>query len=228
MSEGNPPKVMFLYFSFSGQTASLLGHIISGLKDHGIDVHVESLKPVAPLRFPLSSIPATIKMMLSTLFRKRIPINKLTPPCFGNYDLVILAGPTWSYNPSGPVLSVIDRDGSRLFSGKQVLPLISCRGYWRTHWFGLKRMLKKCGADVPNCMVFSHLCAEPWRTIGVFLKIAGKKPEQLKRFGRLYTSYGHSKEQRDEAWRFGMQIGEALRRSRPLSELDFRTPKALP
>jgi hypothetical protein len=60
------------------------------------------------------------------------------------------------------------------------------------------------------------------------LKIAGKKPEQLKRFGRLYTSYGHSKEQRDEAWRFGMQIGEALRRSRPLSELDFRTPKALP
>jgi hypothetical protein len=62
----------------------------------------------------------------------------------------------------------------------------------------------------------------------VFLKIAGKNPERLKIFSRVYSRYGHSKEQRDEAWRFGMQIGEALRRSRSLSKLDFRTPKALP
>ena len=96
------------------------------------------------------------------------------------------------------------------------------------HWYGLRRLLKKYGATVPNVIAFSHPVKEPWRTMGVFLKIAGKNPEQWKMFGRRYPRYGHSKKQCDEAWRFGMQIGEALRRGRPLAALNFRTPIALP
>jgi hypothetical protein len=167
--------------------------------------------------------------MLTTFLRFRVPIQDISSAADNrDYDLIILAGPTWSYNPSGPVLSLLDRDGKRIFSGQTVLPLISCRGYWRFHWYGLRALLKKCRAEVPNVIAFSHPMPEPWRTIGVFLKIAGKNPEKLKRFSRVYSRYGHSKEQRDEAWRFGMKIGEALLRGRSLAKIDFRTPTALP
>jgi hypothetical protein len=226
---GKTPHVLVLFFSFSGQTVGLVNHLTAGLKDQGAQVVLEKLRPVKPLRFPVGSIFSTIILMLTTLLRFRIPIQKLSPRAVKqNYDLIVLAGPTWSYNPSGPVLALLDRDGRSLLRGRTVLPLISCRGYWRVHWYGLRRLLRKCEATVPNVIVFSHPAKEPWRTIGVFLKIAGKNPERAGIIGRHYRHYGHSRKQWDEAWRFGLQIGEALCRQLTLSQLDFRTKLALP
>jgi hypothetical protein len=229
MATEKPPRVLIIFFSFSGQTSGILSQLAAGLKELGAEVDYEKLRPVEPLHFPVGNIISTFIMMITTFLRFRVPIQDISSaPDNRDYDLIILAGPTWSYNPSGPVLSLIDRDGKRIFCGQTVLPLISCRGYWRFHWYGLRALLRKCRATVPNVVAFSHPMKEPWRTIGVFLKIAGKNPEKLKRFSRVYSRYGHSKEQRDEAWRFGMQIGEALRRGRSLAKIDFRTPTALP
>ncbi len=223
------PRVLIIFFSFSGQTSGILGQLAAGLKELDVEVDYEKLRPVKPLSFPVGNVFSTFVLMLTTFLRFRVPIQDLSSaPDNRDYDLIILAGPTWSYNPSGPVLSMLDRDGKRIFCGQTVLPLISCRGYWRFHWYGLRALLKKCRADVPNVVAFSHPMQEPWRTIGVFLKIAGKNPERLKRFSRVYPRYGHSKEQRDEAWRFGMKIGEALLRGRSLANIDFHTPIALP
>ena len=222
------PKVLILYYSLSGQTTKLLNRLQSGLKKGGAEVVVEKIVPRAPWRFPFGTIPVTVFRMVTTFLRQRLPILPLAPVNFQPYDLIILGGPTWSYNPSGPVLALLDRDGPRLFKGKRVLPFISCRGYWRLHWWGLRRLLERCGALVDNVMVFSHPNPEPWRTIGVFLKLAGRNPERSSWLSRRYRRYGHSPGQGDEAFRFGLLIGEALRRSTPLAELDFQTPTALP
>lgn len=222
------PRVLIIYYSFSAQTAGLVKRLTSGLEEQGVQVTVERLVTHDNLRFPIGTVLSTIKMMVITLFRRRITINELSDVCRQEYDLVILGGPTWSYNPSGPVLSLLDRDGRTVFRDRTVLPLISCRGYWRQHWFGLKTLLKKCGANVENCMVFSHPSQEPWRTIGVFLKLAGKNPERSRLIGRFYKKFGHSRDQMDEAWRFGLQIGEALRRKSSLVNLNFRTKLSLP
>jgi hypothetical protein len=205
-----------------------LNRLHGGLKKAGVEVVVEKIVPLQPWRFPFGTVLVTFLRMITTFFRQRMAIHPLPPICFEKYDLIILAGPTWSYHPSGPVLALLDRDGPQLLKGQRVLPLISCRGYWRFHWWGLRRLLKKCGAVVVNVMVFSHPNSEPWRTIGVFLKLAGRNPERSRWFGRHYRRYGHSAGQRDEAFRFGLVIGETLLRSTSLQELDFRTPIALP
>jgi len=220
-------RVLILYFSFSGQTFGLVNHIANGLREQGATVVVEKLQPAEALHFPVDGYLATISMMLATFFRRRVAIEELSSSCREDYDLIILAGPTWSYNPSGPVLSLLDRNGPEIFKGQQVLPLISCRGYWRTHWFGLKSLLRKCGAATVNLMVFAHPCPEPWRTIGVFLKIAGKNPERSRLVGRYYKRFGHSRQQWDEARRFGSLIGEALKKKTPLAGIDFKTEAAL-
>ncbi len=222
------PQVLFLYFSFSGQTGVLVNRLAAGLKEQGVEVSFEKLKPVRHLRFPVDGILRTFVMMLTTFCRIRVPIQELSAKCSQEFDLIILSGPTWSYNPSGPVLSFLDRDGKDVLAEREVLPLISCRGYWKIHWRGLRKKLIQCGAHIPNMMAFTHPNPEPWCTIGVFLKIAGKNPERSGFLSKHYSHFGHSNEQMEEARRFGVQIGESLKRQTPLSELNFQTKLALP
>jgi len=221
-------QVLLIYYSFSGQTGVLINRLAAGLKEQGVEVFYEKLKPVKHLRFPVGSIFRTYLMMLSTFFRKRIPVQELSAKCSRDYDLIILAGPTWSYNPSGPILFFLDRDGKDVLGGREVLPLISCRGYWKVHWWGLRRKLEKCGARFSNIITFSHPNPEPWRTIGVFLKIAGKNPERSGFISKHYNRFGHSTEQMEEAFRFGEQLGDALKSGKPLAGINFQTHLALP
>lgn len=224
----NQKKILILSYSFSGQTSGLLRQMQASLLQEGHLVVKERISPCQPLKFPTSSIAACLKMMLTTFLRLRVPIQPLSAICFQQFDLILLAGPTWSYNPSGPILALLDRDGAKLFKGQAVLPVISCRGYWRLHSYGLNRMLEGCGATIPTTIVFSHPHSEPWRTIGVFLKIAGKSPERWPLLSRYYRHFGHSKEQQEEATRFGTLIGQALTHGQLLSEIDFKTATALP
>jgi hypothetical protein len=220
-------RILILSYSFSGQTSGLLRQIQGALIQAGHLVSKEKITPCLPLKFPTSSVVSCLKMMLTTFLRLRVPIQDLSPVCHQKFDLIILAGPTWSYNPSGPILSLLDREGPALFQGQVVLPVISCRGYWRLHSYGLKRILKSCGAIVPNTIVFTHPHREPWRTIGVFLKIAGKSPERWPLLGRHYAHFGHSKAQQEEAARFGALLGQAITQGQPLCAINFATAVAL-
>lgn len=226
-SSNTHKKILILSYSFSGQTSGLLRQIQGALIEEGHQVLKERITPCQPLKFPTGSIISCLKMMVTTFLRFRVPIQALPPICHQQFDLILLAGPTWSYNPSGPILALLDRDGEALFKGQVVLPVISCRGYWRFHLYGLTRMLKRCGASIPNTIVFSHPHQEPWRTIGVFLKISGKAPERWPLLKRYYSHFGHSKEQQDEAYRFGSLIGQALSQRQPLSAIDFMTSVAI-
>lgn len=219
--DAKKPKVLIVYYSFSAQTSSLVHRLGAGLESQGVSLVWERLTPLKMRKFPIGSIPATVLMMLTTLFRRRVPIRALSPSSQDSYDLIILAGPTWSYNPSGPVLSFLDRDGRAVLKDQQVLPLISCRGYWRMHWFTLRWQLGMLGARVVNRLVFTHPAKEPWRTIGVFLKLSGRVPEKGRWMGRHYPRYGHSREQFDKAFVCGQDIGRALCHDKPLTGLSF-------
>jgi hypothetical protein len=149
-------------------------------------------------------------MMLTTFFRARTPIETLHPHCFERYDLIVLSGPTWSYNPSGPILSLFDRDGMRLFQGKQVLPIISCRGYYRVHNYLLRKKLTSLGGELKDSLIFNHPVPEPWSTIGVFLKSAGFTPEKMRVIRKHYPHFGHTTSQLKQARVYGQQVGRTL------------------
>ncbi len=218
-------RVLIVFFSLSSQTRNLLQGLSKGLGEYDIDVEWQQLKPVEEVPFPLGSYFATIKMMVVTLFRKRMPIEQLPPECFSPWDLIVLAGPTWSYHPSGPVLSLLDRDGEKLFKERTVLPFISCRGYWRMHNLGLKLLLYKKGARVLKPVVFTHPVVEPWRTIGVFLKLAGKMPESGKSwFHHFYPKYGHNRRQVNDAKAIGLILGKYIEENKDLGSLCFPAP----
>jgi len=207
-------KVLNNYCSLSGQTRELINRFATGLRDVGIPVVIEQLKACEKISFPFKNSFHTVKMMLTTFFRARTPIETLNPHCFEMYDLIVLSGPTWSYNPSGPILSLFDRDGMKLFRGKQVLPLISCRGYYRIHDYLLRKKLTSLGGELENSLIFKHPIPEPWSTIGVFLKSAGFTPEKMRFFSRHYPHFGHTTSQLEEARLYGQHTGRTLVRKR--------------
>ena len=212
-------RVLILYYSFSSQTRNLLQAFADGLEFHGVEIGWQQLKPLQKLQFPLRSITSTLVMMVQTFFRKRYKIEAIDQMCYSDWDLIILAGPTWSYNPSGPVLSLIDHYGD-LFCGRKVMPVISCRRYWRLNFWSLGSMLRKNGASVLNPLIFLHVGAEPWRTIGVFLKLAGKVPESGKSwFRKYYSKYGHTREQVEYARTLGLVYGKELCDGRAVDDI---------
>ena len=217
-----PIRVLILNYSYSGQSFVLVRRLAAGLEEEGVEVILERLQPVKVLKFPMGTILKTVYLMFITLFRVRFAIQPLTvseeQPC----DLVVLAGPTWSWNPSGPILSLLDRHPG-FFRGRPVLSLISCRGYWASHWRYLRRRLQKLNATPCGPLIFDHPQSEPWRTIGVFLKIAGIAPERSSSssLSRFYRRFGHTREQFAEAYQLGRKLATQLKEGTPPSITRF-------
>jgi hypothetical protein len=93
------------------------------------------------------------------------------------------------------------------------------------HNWDLRAVLKRKGARVLRPVVFTHPVAEPWRTIGVFLKLAGKMPESGQSwFHHFYPRYGHNKKQVNDAKAIGLIIGKYVEEGNDLTSLRFPTP----
>ena len=202
-------SVLVIYYSFSNQTVKLVHHLRKGFKDAGIEVDTLKLIPKKKLSFPLHSVARTISMMLRTFFRQRVCIKPVDQEKIRKVDTIVLAGPTWSYNPSGPVLDFLDRY-SGLLKGKKVLPVISCRKYWRTHYRYLKKKIDSSGGECLAPVVFTHKVKEPWSTIGTFMTIAGINPRHHSFMRKHYPRYGHNQAQLAEMEKRARDIARSL------------------
>ena len=207
------PRVLIVFYSFSRQTRKLVKAAEKGLVSAGVEVTLERLIPEKYLKFPFGSFLKTVYMMIITSFRKRMPVVKLSSRVFEDYDLVIIAGPTWSFNPCGPVLSFLDTYCNRVLKGRKVLPVISCRRYWRYHGTYLKKRIRKCGGHPLEPWSFNHPVPEPWNTIGLFLTLMGKNPKRVAILKKYYIRYGHSNRQLEEMEKRAHDLGIALKES---------------
>ena len=207
-------RVLIIYYTFTQQTRIQLLRFAAGLKRSGVEVTLERLVPIEPYPYPFKTFLQLAIAMIATFFQRRMAIRPIAAHCAEHWDCIVLAGPTWSYNPSGPILSFIDRYGESICRGRRVVPFISCRAYWRPHFWILRRRLQRCGATVENPVVFTHPFTEPWRSLGLLLKLQGTIGQ--KRFSwvrRYYPRYGHSNTQRLEALEQGRLLAEKLRQA---------------
>jgi len=212
------PQILIIYFSLSGQSRGLINLLAAGMRSKGSQVSIEQLQALEKISFPFKGIVQTIWMMITTFFRVRVPIVEPSSLCFDRYDLIVLAGPTWSYNPSGPILSLLDGYGTKLFKGQKVIPLLSCRGFYKIHDRLLRKQLKTCGALLDKSLVFLHPVKEPWSTIGVFLKSAGYNPQKIAILKNHYPHFGHTTDQLHEIKESGCKIALSLRHEHSIVE----------
>jgi hypothetical protein len=208
-SSAPKPKALCVFYSLSGQTTKLVRAFADGFAEAGGTVTVLRLHPAKKIPFPFPTMLMTAWMMFRTLFKVKDPVVESTPLSF-DPDVVIVGGPTWSFNPSGPILAWLDHDGKWVLKGKPVIPLISCRSYWKLHWWELKKSILALGGKPEGPVVFTHPLKEPWRSIGVFLVLMGKNPEKMPLIKHHFPRYGHTHDQADEAKRLGAELACAL------------------
>jgi hypothetical protein len=188
-----------------------LKKFISGLESGGIQVFQERLEPIAPYEFPFKTNMRLAIAMVMTFFQRRMTIKPVTDECFHSWDCIVVAGPTWSWHPSGPVLDFLDRYGREVCGDKMVIPFISCRSYWRLHYWTLRKLLGGYGCKVEKPVVFMHPQKEPWRFFGLILQLRGKiMRRENSWFRHHYPAYGHSKEQGNEALAEGKRLAEKI------------------
>lgn len=205
-------RVLIVYYSYTKQTRIQLKQFIAGLESAGIEVIQERLVPITPYEFPFANNRRLAAAMIMTFFQKRMAIRPVSERCFASWDGIVLAGPTWSYNPSGPMLDFLDRYGRDICGGQLVIPFISCRAYWFMHYWTLKRRLGRYGSTVEKPIVFTHPVKEPWRSLGLLFKlrvggIAWRRYSWLRQY---YPRYGHSQEQRADALEQGKKLAGRL------------------
>lgn len=199
-------RVLVIYYSFTQQTRILVKKFGEGIEKSGHEVYFERLRPLHAYGFPMKTNLRLISIMIRTFLRQRQEVEPVSGNCYQAWDYVVLAGPTWSYHPSGPMLSFLDQFGEELLERKKVIPFISCRSYWRIHLWSLRHKLKRLGATVMEPMVFQHPTREPYRFIGLCLQLRGKTLRQ-KWFRRNYPHYGNSREQAVESGKKGAEYG---------------------
>lgn len=204
-------RVLVVYYSFSSQTSKLVQNISEGLEEAGLEVFRHRLEPSERMDLPFTSTLTMVKAMITSFFRSRVKVSSPTYSTDGDYDAVILAGPTWSFFPSGPVLYYLDAFATPVISGRVVYPLISCRTYWRMHYNCLKELIENAGGTIGDPLVFKHSGSEPWKTIGLCLKMLGKLPRNDGSwFRKKYPRYGHSPEQFALARKAGAELGRKI------------------
>lgn len=204
-------RVLIIYYSFTQQTRQQVKKFTAGLESEGVLVAQERLVPVAPFEFPFRSYPRLFLAMVKTFLRNKMVVEPVSQQCYEQWDLVVLAGPTWSYHPSGPMLSFLSQFGREVCGGKRILPLISCRTHWRLHTWELRRNLEKFGAEVLKPIVFNHPAREPWRFIGLVLQLRGKIAKHFNTWlKKYYQGYGHNSEQRAAAMEHGRKVAVSL------------------
>lgn len=208
-------RVLIVFYSFSNQTRNLLHGLTKGLVEGGVAVHWEQLKPLVPPIFPVGSYWGALKMMSTAFFKRRIAIEPPDRSRFIAWDLIICAGPTWSYHPSGPMLSFLDKYATQMFTGQRVLPFISCRSYWKLHYWEMRRAVKNADVRFLEPQVFVHPSPGVWCALGVFLKLAGKAPNAWRTMLQNYCPrFGHSPCQIEEAKNIGQSLADSLREGR--------------
>jgi hypothetical protein len=204
-------RVLVVYYSFTQQTRLLLKRFRAGLEQEGVEVVLERLEPLKPYEIPFRSNVRLASVMIRTFFRERTRVHPVGENCSGPWDHIVLAGPTWSYHPSGPMLDFLDRFGNTICGGQDVTVFISCRSYWRIHDWSMKRALKKFGAKISDSIVYEHPIREPFRLMGLVLQLRGKMIRRENSwFRKHYPGYGHNKIQFEDSFDAGVRMAKDL------------------
>lgn len=149
-------RVLVIHFSQSGQLSALVDAVIDPLRHcNGVDLVVETLKPLAPYPFPWPFM-GFFDAFPETVYLAPPPIAPLSAQIEGKFDLVILAYQVWFLSPSQPMTAFLQSPQARqLLYDTPVITLIGCRNMWLMAQETMKSLLANLGARLVDNIVLT-------------------------------------------------------------------------
>ncbi|MDP4131714.1 MAG: hypothetical protein Q8918_05625 [Bacteroidota bacterium] len=175
-------KVLAVFYTQSGQLASIIDHFTRPLSDAGVSVEKVQVSPGTAYPFPWSGKSFFAVMPDSV---NQVP-GPLEPFSFkeASYDLIILGYQAWFLSPSIPANSLMNDPGFKAIAKNcPVITVTGARNMWISAMEKVKPVLKKSGAKLVGniALVDRHANFVSFVTI-LYWMFTGKKDRYLNIF----------------------------------------------
>ena len=161
---GNPPRVLLLYYTYTGQSLKVLEAAGEVFRERGCDVDMAPIQFTDRRyaerfsRFPLRRVWPDMLSVLTA--QKRGDIGEIRTPDTvrdGDYDLICIGSPTWWQTVSMPMRSFLMSSEARtLLSGKPFAVFVVCRQYWLENLTAVRELAQEQGGKFVDEIHFTY------------------------------------------------------------------------
>ena len=186
----NPPRVLLLYYSYTGQSLKVLEAAGEVFAERGYEVHKAPLEFTDPRyaerfsRFPMRRVWPDMLSVLRA--QKRGDTGEIRTPDTvrdGDYDLICIGSPTWWQNVSMPMRSFLKSDeAQKLFSGTPFAVFVVCRQYWRENLTAVRELAERQGGRYVDEVHFTYP-GDPLRSMLSLTSYLGSGQDREKYLG---------------------------------------------
>jgi menaquinone-dependent protoporphyrinogen IX oxidase len=197
------PRVLLLYYTYTGQALKVLQAAAEVFGERGYEVHHAAIEftdnrfaePFS--RFPMRHMWRDFFSVLGAQTRRATgEIRTPNTVRDEDYDLICIGSPTWWRTTSMPMRSFLkSEDARKLLDGKPFAVFVVCRRYWRENFTAVRKLAQKQGGryvdgihfEYPGDQIRSMLSLSSYlstgeyrdRYLGVRIPTTNVSPEQL-------------------------------------------------
>jgi menaquinone-dependent protoporphyrinogen IX oxidase len=158
------PKVLLLYYSYTGQARKVLEVAGEVFRERGCDVRTAEIEFTDQRyaerfsRFPMRKVwPDMLSVLPAQLRRATGQIHTPDEVRSADYDLICIGSPTWWRTTSMPVRSFLKSDEARkLLAGRPFAAFVVCRRYWRENLIAVRKLGRKQGGEYVGGLHFAY------------------------------------------------------------------------
>ena len=159
-----PPRVLLLYYSYTGQSHKVLEAAGEVFRSRGCEVREAEIKFTDKRyaqkfsRFPMRRVWPDMLSVLQA--QRRNETGEIQTPDTvrdGDYDLILIGSPTWWDTVSMPLRSFLKSDEARkLFSDKPFAVFVVCRQFWRGNLEEVRELAEEQGGRYVDEIHFTY------------------------------------------------------------------------
>lgn len=197
------PRILLLYYSYTGQSRKVLEAAGEVFRERGCDVRAAEIEFIDQRyaerfsRFPMKRVwPDMLSVFGAQSRRATGEIRIPEAVGDGDYDLICIGSPTWWRTISMPLRSFLKSSEARnLLADKPFAVFVVCRRYWRENYKAVRALGEKLGGryvggvhfEYPGGQVRSMLSLTSYlgsgeyrdRYLGIAIPPTNVQPEQL-------------------------------------------------
>jgi flavodoxin len=226
------PRVLLLYYTYTGQALKVLEAAGEVFRDRGFDVIKAQIEFTDPRyaqrfsRFPMRRVWPDMLSVLPAQTRRATGQIRIPDAVHdGDYDLICIGSPTWWSTASMPIRSFLESNEARkLLTGKPFAVFAVCRDSWKGNVAEVRTLGEKQGGRCVDEIHFTYP-GDPLRSMLSLTSYLGTGEYRDRYLGVPIPTTNVQPEQLDQTRRFASALADRLFEEQSLKPRD-ETPQA--
>lgn len=211
------PRVLLLYYSYTGQSQRVLEAAGQVFRERGFQVRSARIEFTDPRyaerfqRFPMRKVwPEFLGMLPAQTLRATGEIRTPDEVRGGPYDLICIGSPTWWRTVSMPLRSFLTSDEAGLILDETPFAVFAvCRRYWRENFTAVRKLAQKKGGRFVGGIHFEYPGGQ-LRSMLALTSYLGSGEYRDRYLGIRIPTTNISTDQLEESRRFAAKLADRI------------------